>query len=104
MSAFVKGLNKPDNCDKCPIEDFCYHNKLGRWAMGKGEECPIVPIPEKHGRLIDADALEKSVLSQCEMVDALGVPEMSQIAEIMKKGMVQEIKNAKTIIEAEGEE
>ena len=112
MSVFIPGMEFPQSCGECPFQasrwtgDFC---SAGQFMIGadcdprdKHEKCPLVEVETPHGRLIDADALRKSVLSQCEMVDALGVPEMSQIAELMKNGLSQEIEKAETIIEAEG--
>lgn len=55
MSVIVKGIDVPRDCDGC------WHPTCNLWLqtdVGKRHrDCPISPMPEKHGRLIDADAL-----------------------------------------------
>jgi hypothetical protein len=112
MSLIIKGMEMPLRCINCPFKTYyhgdnrCLANRGNpiKFEIGndRGTNCPLLPLPAGHGMLIDADALCKSVLSQCEMVDALGIPEMSQIANLIKNGLLQEIGNAETIIEAEG--
>ena len=64
MSILIKGMEMPENCAECKF--FCFENfKL--WCHVTDREdiyidalpdwCPLVELPEKHGRLIDADAL-----------------------------------------------
>lgn len=65
MSVLVKGMSIPDNCESCRFatgfgfclaksDNFCgYTNDRKR-----PEWCPLVEVPEPHGRLIDADALD----------------------------------------------
>ena len=120
MGIYIPNMEMPKTCVQCDLKFYdpemrwdengieqigawvCKRTREIIWNTQRGENCPLVPLPEKYGRLIDADALQKSVLSQCEMVDAFGVPEMSQIAELIKNGLTQEVGNAETIIEAEG--
>ena len=48
MSILIKGLKKPVTCDDCIVPmskcDF---------LMKRSDECPLIELPEKHGRLID---------------------------------------------------
>ena len=55
-----------------------------------------------HGRLIDADKLGKSIQAQTEFLRKLGIDEMTEIADLLEKGFLQEVENAETIIPAEG--
>ena len=67
MSVLVKGMKMPDKCLNCPFmisrdNDDCIlqsteANELAvNWEDLKSG-CPLVEVPEKHGRVIDADAL-----------------------------------------------
>lgn len=68
MSVLIKDMEMPENCAKCKLgeyedmewfscpflEDSYRHNA----EFGRLDECPIVAdIPDRHGRLIDADVL-----------------------------------------------
>ena len=76
MSVIVKGMKVPSECEYC---GFCrYYHENGRvWCNAKNrllkqrwkephwthldvkrpEWCPLIELPEKHGRLIDADEM-----------------------------------------------
>lgn len=64
MSVYIPGMEMPKHCGECGIE-WCE-----RWknlivagmpiAKSRPSDCPLVPVPD-HGRLIDADALEKEL-------------------------------------------
>lgn len=67
MSIVLMGMEMPRGCEDCFIADQI---GIGRCRISKRiwdpdpgqplrpEWCPIRSLPEKHGRLIDADALE----------------------------------------------
>ncbi len=72
MSVIVRGLIMPDDCKECKVScetESGLHcllvddgDKRGWKKIESGERpdwCPLRPLPEKHGRLIDADALLK---------------------------------------------
>lgn len=88
-----------------------YHSKTGRtWCFptkilladdykpiafdGRHEWCPLVEIPEKHGRLIDADELKGEYPHDSDWEYPVNTNEY----------VVQTINEAQTIIEAEGDE
>ena len=63
MSVLIKGMDMPKHCMDCVLkndDDDCMAQKWKEWKdwedMRKG--CPLVELPEKHGRLIDADKLK----------------------------------------------
>lgn len=90
MSVVVLGMEMPRDCWGCAMSfDFCC-NITGRiWDPDPGQPlrpdwCPLRPLPEKHGRLVDADELEDVFYRfHCQSV-----------------GYVQ---HAETIVEAEGD-
>lgn len=63
MSVLIKGMEMPKNCLWCPLQyiGICQVTKkdvnsdLGRRA----DDCPLVELPEKHGRLFDTDEVIK---------------------------------------------
>ena len=76
MSVLIKGMTLPQNCFyceimhktedgewmKCPLAGFKYRmHDMYTYVSELTQphpDCPLVALPEKHGRLIDADALE----------------------------------------------
>lgn len=62
MSFIVKGMEMPDNCVQCPCSNdesrYCRAANEYIPMLGKPEFCPLHPLPVKHGRLIDAKALD----------------------------------------------
>ena len=72
MSIVIKGLNLPSNCNECYLmeDSGCivtgYHwVTRGYIDMGfdpaedRHKNCPIIELPESHGRLIDGDEAER---------------------------------------------
>ena len=62
MSVIVKGMQIPKNCAECPVAlsgKYCRINKTNTTYIKlpiRPDHCPLVELPEHHGRLIDADA------------------------------------------------
>ena len=131
MSVLIKGMKMPTSCDgSCPLYDCeflrCNITYTEPWLGHDGEpievpipipsDCPLIELPP-HGRLIDADEMVASVKRQTEImreiakeVDKLKPIANSKelddvdivaIAETVEKGVLQEIANAPTILEAE---
>ena len=71
MSVIVKGMEMPKQGWKCPLNGggVC---KLESLSCGKyiPALCPLRPLPEKHGRLIDIDALPQTRVEWEDIVDA----------------------------------
>ena len=71
MAIYIKGATMPTSCSSCPFENGgdCYGGKHKRimdvdddeeqFRNSRHPNCPLVYIPEPHGRLIDADKLTK---------------------------------------------
>ena len=57
MSVVVKGMKMPDSCYHCKIAESCGHY-IANYIDRRHPECPLIALPDKHGRLVDADALD----------------------------------------------
>lgn len=68
MSVVILGMEMPENCGECRlmVDYWCYakqaNGQPGPTFMEKRPDwCPLRPLPEKHGRLIDAEVLEHTI-------------------------------------------
>ena len=79
MSVLIKGMEMPEMCGECPFniwsedhEHFCAVRtdirSFDGSAIWRVKHCPLIEVPEPHGRLIDADALAEDLKRQCEEV------------------------------------
>lgn len=71
MSVIIKGMKMPKSCDSCDLiqlddeglEAHCPLSPYYRWCGTppdyKPEGCLLVEVPTPHGKLIDADTVEK---------------------------------------------
>lgn len=72
MNVLIRGMQMPKECRECPMMDYgvmtgrTYCDVNGKTLAesyrpikfdGRPDWCPLVALPENHGRLIDADAL-----------------------------------------------
>ena len=99
MSVLVKGMEMPKNCMSCPFPSvgvdwyYCYcpgvDGKAYDFAQAETvpDDCPLIALPDKHGRLVDADEMNFS-----SMLDSID----QDIAE-------ETVMYAPIIVEAEGE-
>lgn len=107
MSVLIKGMEMPNNCHECELVDIlttCPCRKMADedfWnnvslAVEGHKDCPLSEVKTPHGRLIDADALHYSRIRIAHNDGTIG----GYNAVVMSA----EIKDAPTIIEAEGKE
>ena len=77
MGVIVNGMDMPDGCAVCPFVGHRFENLedgshfiwvCSRGAIekvigktGRRADCPLSYIPDKHGRLIDADKIIKGL-------------------------------------------
>lgn len=87
----IRGMEMPTNVYDCPLNTFGFcnlaHDSNHIYCIGdsRPEWCPLVPLPEGHGRLGDLDAL------------------MNNIGDVPYKGAVRRVlMSAPTIVPAEG--
>ena len=103
----IRGMEMPKTCVQCDLKTYdpekiwndngverigvwvCKRTREIIWNTQRGEECPLVPLPEGHGRLIDADGLKTGLFV---------FDEITRNYYINRK----EIENAITIVPAEG--
>ena len=62
MSVLVKGMKMPDSCYHCKIAESCGHY-IANYTDRRHPDCPLIALPEHHGRLVDADALRDRLRS-----------------------------------------
>ena len=68
MSSLIKGMEIPESCAKCSFGDgySCYATGYivqdYDWENKRADFCPLIEIPDGHGRLIDADAVERNLV------------------------------------------
>lgn len=111
MSVIVNGIEIPENCFECPccrhdnrngvqkeqcnltldVFDAGYYERF----EGRAHNCPLVTLSEKHGRLVDADAL---IAKYGDWYTEEGTEEgfIGTIEALLK--------DAPTVVEAEGED
>ena len=84
----------PKACEQCHFYDgllCCVMDTYVHDPENKHEECPLIEIPENHGRLIDADALREDWLENGENEHVYDT-----------NAMLDSIDNSPTIVPAEG--
>lgn len=100
MSVIVKGIDVPSDCDGC------WHPTCDLWHQTDGgkrhKDCPISPMPEKHGRLIDGDAFREKMYHDAFETDSK-MQRWDSGCWIRYKMFENNIDGADTIVEAEGE-
>ena len=119
MSVLIKGMNMPKNCRECKIKAWeeryniyvCPFGgilELSCLANGRRDECPLVELPEKHGRLIDGDELFRhmniAIAMMSGMMKAIGAEDDKEMQMELKayRDIRDEIKDYPTVLEAEG--
>lgn len=93
MSLLVKDMKMPKNCNECPMyfyegQGICSCRVLSAieddevlkpWKK-KRKDCPLIEIPDKHGRLIDADTAYEQFLN---LMDIQGTINPCQLGTIL---------------------
>lgn len=71
MSILIKGMEMPTTCGNCPIHKLWAEDdeaqcmiKRELWTKysKRNPDCPLIEVPDGHGRLIDADAVERNLV------------------------------------------
>ena len=68
MSVIVKDMEMPESCDRCLTlrlsfcKTFkCYEKFPLQDGIQRLPDCPLRPLPKRHGRLIEADSLKETL-------------------------------------------
>lgn len=107
MSVIVKHMEMPDCCENCELNDhidpFCRATGVDiddeNRISCRPSWCPLVELPEKHGRLIDADLFNYTL-----MFAAMSTRE--KLPKDFRYGMMSvldAVKTQPTVVEAESE-
>ena len=105
MSILIKGMEMPENCDKCRFQSELrlYCNAMPDNFCGNTDDierpdwCPLVEIPTPHGRLIDAAFEEQHYTS----MTTNPTPDVTEQDKHNSLVIVRALQMEKTIIEAE---
>ena len=76
MSILIKGMEMPKCCDECALlydAICCIVTTTSLWSYPAHEriidsseerlpDCPLIEVPDGHGGLIDADAVERNLV------------------------------------------
>lgn len=115
MSVIVRGMNMPKYCKECSNHFWfagriwCYYlddsiDEGGNIDVSPPHNCPMTELPEKHGRLIDADAfveyLENEFKSGYEN-DQKSDSDMKMLIAKMHELIITEINQRPTVVESE---
>ena len=114
MGVYIKGMDMPETCEDCNFHRYHSHHEYVcvatplfypmNLANSKGirkDWCPLVEVPENHGRLIDADALMNIFADRLMKVsERYGIN--SAVAGAVS-GAMKLLDVQPTVIEAEGE-
>ena len=107
MSVIVKGMKMPSECARvedgefvhCPFvntdDDCILQSKVTVSWEDMYQNCPLVALPDHHGRLGDLDALEKEGWSLHRTI---------QVDKYTSEYQTKPLKQVPTIVEAEGED
>ena len=124
MSVIVKGMRKSDCCNKCEFHweedvsfEIIHQCQVKTGYIDNADihsfpyDCPLIELPEKHGRLIDADAFAENIktIIERQRYDDLAIDKLLTVGDVLNaviadlKGMTPYgYENAPTVIEAEG--
>lgn len=111
MSVIIKGATMPGTCVDCPLFresaygfDLCKGKGIGfvaeeaKWLDAtRPDWCPMVELPEKHGRLIEADSLKETL--DYYILEAGWDEKTNQVLGWVKDEFID---SERTIVEAEG--
>lgn len=110
MSVIVKGMEMPISCASCRMavcfadtgRAKCYAtlSYIDPERRKRSQDCPLRPLPEGHGRLIDADALRGKMYHDAFETDS-EMQRWDSGCWIRYKMLENNIDDAETIVEAE---
>jgi hypothetical protein len=108
MSVLIKNMRVPEDCFSCPLKEEGYCNLTNAYAVlinERDSDCPLVSVPESHGRLIDADAAMKQwgLDKATKYGNETSEQQHFSYSTMMMYEIVDILDDAPVVIEAEGE-
>ena len=117
MSILIKGMKAPTSCGQCVMSRWSRYEQQYMCNVGdkpamklasdyvsrKPSWCPIVEIPEPHGRLIDEENVIDAIHGRLEVLRTHEVFRRKH-GDIDLLGVMPYIAKIPTVIEAEGSE
>ena len=115
MSVLIRGMDMPENCETCAYQTkgACFASGVNKGTItirridkDRPDWCPLVALPEKHGRLIDADATMKQwgLDKATKYGNETAEQQHFSYSTMMMYEIVDILDDAPVIIEAEGGE
>ena len=115
MSVLIKGMEMPTACAYCELIDSleicpCYKMTHDEFWENKTlqcqrhSDCPLIEVPDGHGRLIDADEFIKGECNICDGACDNTYCDCLSCEATMRCEMIKDFANAPTIIPADKEE
>ena len=109
MGVYIKGMEMPRGCSKCKLfgEYGCPFIGAVGMALTRGErneDCPLIEVPDGHGRLIDADDFERSECNSCDGSCELVECDCLSCCKECRCDFMKDIRDAQTIIPADRKE
>lgn len=100
MSVIVKGMEMPNVCAYCFIDssECNLHSSVNIWRE-RHPDCPLIEIPTPYGRLVDATFEENHYASM--LLDP--TPDVTEQDKYKARIVIDALRMARTVIEAEGE-
>lgn len=105
MSFIIKGFDTDGNCLHCYFQsedsDRCIltDDDIPLYGKGHPNSCPLIPLPGRHGRLGDLDALEAKFRE--EALEHTLVGDLNRMTLGVGE-VIDRIRMADTIVPAEG--
>ena len=97
MSVLCKDYDRPECCNLCDFRDSysCWFTDSVIYDQyeKRNEDCPLIPVPKPHGRLVDADFILGRLRER--------LPTKSGTARCQLDFAIALLEKAPTVIEAE---
>ena len=64
MGVYIKGVTIPEDCWHCAYEGLfppCGTGAESDYKKTRHPDCPLVEVPESHGRLVDIEDVKKAI-------------------------------------------
>ena len=108
MSVLVRNMAMPKSCSRCEFEGggYCFAVckpilHVGNRTDHRHPHCPLLALPEKHGRLIDANALYGEIVLEGQQSTRYKIGDFWELNALEIR---RALSRTPTVFPAEGEE